>query len=63
MAQKALKWKAIIKNGQLKTEAVERIGEGDCRELSKIHEGIGQIVSDETTGPFCDTAREVTTNR
>lgn len=54
-----MRGKTIIKkDGTIITEVLDREGT-DCKEVYKITEHIGPTTSEETTGPDCDTAHEV----
>jgi hypothetical protein len=49
----------IKKDGTSITEVLDREG-GDCKEVLKLTERLGQTISEEITGPDCDTAIETT---
>lgn len=53
-----MKGRTIIKkDGSVVTEVIDREGT-DCKEVMKLTERIGQQVSEEITGPDCDTTHE-----
>lgn len=53
-----MKGRTIIKkDGTVVTEVLDREGT-DCREVIKLTERIGPQLSEEITGPDCDTAYE-----
>lgn len=49
----------IRKDGTVQTEVTDREGQ-DCKDVVKLTEGIGKQISEEITGPDCDTAHETT---
>lgn len=54
-----MKYSAIIKqDGTIETEVIDREGT-QCSKLRQFVGGVGQIVSDEQTGPECDEVHEV----
>jgi hypothetical protein len=53
-----MKGRTIIKkDGTVVTEVLEREGQ-NCKEVLKVTERLGSKVSEEITGPDCDTVRE-----
>jgi hypothetical protein len=47
----------IKKDGTVITEVLDREGQ-DCKEVHKLTERLGGQVSEEITGPDCDTVHE-----
>lgn len=47
----------IKTDGKVVHEVTNRNGQ-DCRKIEKIVQRMGKVVSDETTGPFCDKVNE-----
>jgi hypothetical protein len=51
----------IKQNGTIETEVIDREGT-ECSRLRQFIGGVGEIISDEETGPECDEVREIETN-
>jgi hypothetical protein len=51
----------IRKDGTFATEVLDREGQ-DCREVTRLTDQLGQKLSEEVTGPDCDTVHETTAN-
>ena len=49
----------IRKDGTAVTEVTERDGQ-DCKNVYKLTESFGKQISEEVTGPDCDTTHETT---
>jgi hypothetical protein len=55
-----MEFKVIIKkDGQVVTEVMDR-GQHLCSDIYKVTNSIGKQLSDEDTGPECDTNSETT---
>jgi hypothetical protein len=58
-AAKFIEFDVIIKGDGTVVHNVTNRQEGaDCRAIKRITQRMGQEVSDETTGPFCDRQNE-----
>jgi hypothetical protein len=54
-----MRWKTTIKlDGTRIIEVLDR-GEHNCKEIHRVTDAAGQQLSEEITGPDCDTVLEV----
>ena len=53
-----MKGRTIIKkDGRIITEVLERQGD-DCKDVTKLTQGLGKQTREDVTGPDCDVAHE-----